>query len=99
LHSSATNNIRLVASLLASPFILSLFAIRFAHRRGQVKKGTSKRAEDSDVMFGLGVTSGPEDYGVFDEDNYSDRDLGVFVDNEFVEKEEEWGGEVRPSEE
>jgi len=50
-------------------------------------------------MFGLGVTSGPEDYGVFDEDNYSDRDLGVFVDNEFVEKEEEWGGEVRPSEE
>ena len=51
------------------------------------------------MMFGLGVTSGPEDYGVFDEDNYSDRDLGVFVDNEFVEKEEEWGGEARPSEE
>jgi len=31
--SYITNNLPLVASLLASPFILSLFAIHFAHRR------------------------------------------------------------------
>jgi len=32
LHSSITNNLQLVASLLASPLILTLLAIRFAHR-------------------------------------------------------------------